>query len=248
MAKSKTLQREIYWLVKEKSDKSQLTNDISRLKKGEPIAFVIGFVDFLGCKIDLSQKPFIPTPETEYWVEAAISKLLKKNDKLRILDVFAGSGCIGITLLKHIKDVKVDFAEKDKKFIKQIKINVNLNKINKKRYKIIQSDVFSNIKEKYNYIFANPPYIAKTRRNKIQKSVLDFEPKKALFGGKDGLFYIREFLKEAKSHLKKQGIIYMEFDSPQKKEIAEIFKKSGYKDYKFYRDQFGKWRTVEVSY
>src|SRR3990167_10188004 len=208
------------------------------MNKDEPIEYVRGFTEFLGCKIDLSKKPLIPRPETEFWVEQAIKEI--KNRKpfgapqgkiLHILDIFAGSGCIGIAVLKHIKNYRVDFADTDKNNLKQIKINLKLNTIDKKRCKIIQSNIFKDIKNKYDYIFANPPYIPDYRknpsarlrailRNIIQKSVLDFEPRKALFGGADGLFYIRKFLKTAKNY--------------------------GYKTCEFHKDQYDKWRWASL--
>ena len=85
------------------------------------------------------------------------------------------------------------------------------------------------------------------QKNKVQDSVLKFEPNKALFGGKEGLFYIRNFLKNVKGYLKKQGSVFMEFDSCQKKEIEKILKESGYKDFNFYKDQFGKWRYIILA-
>ena len=152
--------------------------DIARLEKGEHIDYVIGWVDFAGCRIDLSKRPLIPRPETEFWVDKAIrdikrshytfssrftpsaawgpTRLGRKHSAraslVRFLDLFAGSGCIGVAVLKHIPWAKVDFGEKEKKLLNQIIINTKLNGISPKRYQIFQSDIFSNIKEKYDYI------------------------------------------------------------------------------------------------
>lgn len=243
------MEKEIGWLLKEKykgKPNEKFNKDVERLKAGEPVDYVIGFTNFLGCKIDLSKKPLIPRPETEYWVLQVI-KELKSKKQLRVLDIFSGSGCIGIAVLKNIKNSKVIFTEKDKNLIKQIKINVRINKINKKRYKVIQSDIFKNVRYKFNYILANPPYIPTTRKNKIQKSVLKYEPKMALMGGRDGLFYIKKFLAKAKNFLHQNGTIYMEFDFVQKNAIEKLLKKYQYKKWEFCKDQYGKARYVVIQ-
>lgn len=216
-------------------------------KLKSPLQYKKGFIKFLGCRINLSKKPFIPRIETKYWVGEAIRELRIKNRESRILDMFAGSGCIGIAVLKHIKSSYVDFADDDRKSIEQIKINLKLNKVSLKRYKIYKSDLFRNLKDRtYNIIFANPPYVAEDRVNEVQKSVLEYEPKKALFSGKKGLNHIKRFLKEAKRLLRQGGIIYLEFDPKQKKDIEKILEKNGYKDYKIFKDQFKKYRWLKI--
>lgn len=241
-------QKEVRWLLKEKYDNkptAQFKKDVARLKAGEPVDYVIGFTYFLGCKIDLSKKPLIPRPETEFWVEQAINTLscdFKSfhKRKIKVLDMFAGSGCIGLAVLKHIKNSRIDFADIDNRMVGQ---------------KVIKSDVFSNIKGRYDFIFANPPYIPTTKRRRIQKSVLKYEPKQALFGGKDGLFYIRKFLSQVKNYLRRpasanasarQSKIFMEFSPEQKKEIGKLLKKYGYKNHEFHRDQYRRWRWVVI--
>lgn len=256
------LQNKIHWILQEKYNgklTAKAKKDIERLRGGEPVDYIIGFVEFLGCKIDLSKKPLIPRPETEYWVQKTISEIYSdfksfENQSIRILDMFAGSGCIGIAVLKHVKNSHVTFAEKDKKLLEQIRINLKLNKevwANSHELahgaRVLQSDIFSNVKGGYDYIFANPPYIAIKRKNKIQKFVLKYEPKQSLFGGQDGLFYIRKFLAEAKNFLNPKGTIYMEFDYIQKKRIEKLLKIYRYKQWEFKKDQYGRWRSVEIQ-
>ncbi len=255
------LEKNIQWILQEKyggSPSSRLRQtkakkDIERLKNGEPLDHIIGFTDFLGCKILVNKNVLIPRVETEFWVEKAIEEMSLNNTSLykqgtSVLDMFAGSGCIGISIMRHIKSAKVVFVESEKEAVVQIKINCKVNKINAKRYKIIQSDIFENVGvQKFDYIFANPPYIPLTKKKSIQKSVVDYEPHVALFGGKAGMFFIRKFLAEAKNFLNPGGKIYMEFDTTQKRAIYQFIKKLKYKKWDFHRDQYGKVRYVVVQ-
>jgi len=228
----------------------------------KPIEYVKGFTDFLGCKIDLSKKPLIPRPETEFWVSKAIQDTLTYSSLsvcyncgvIKILDLFAGSGCIGIVILKHMNlpagRVQVIFADNDKKCLEQIKINLKINNglIRTNKPIVVESDVFSNIKGKFDFIFANPPYVAEKLKHKVQKSVLNYEPCEALFAGEDGLFYIKKFLTKAKNYLNPRGKIFMEFSPEQKGEIEKILKNFKYSNFKFHKDQFNRWRWLVVEF
>ncbi|OGZ23284.1 MAG: hypothetical protein A3A08_00645 [Candidatus Nealsonbacteria bacterium RIFCSPLOWO2_01_FULL_41_9] len=207
-------------------------------------------VRFLNCQIDLSKWNFMPRAETEFWVGKVLKKLSfpKEAKLLKILDIFSGSGCIGIAILRACPEQcrRVDFADVDEKAIKQIKINLKLNKINLGRYKIYKSDLFKNLpKKNYDYIFANPPYVATERIREVQPQVLKYEPGGALFGGKKGLIYIRKFLKEAKNFLTGQGFIFLEFSPEQKEEIEKILLQEKYKKCLFFKDQFKKYRFLK---
>jgi release factor glutamine methyltransferase len=148
--------------------------------------------------------------------------------------------------LKNIRSSYVDFVDIDKNAIEQIKINLKLNKISPRRCRVIKSDVFERIKGRYDFIFANPPYVAKERLGEVQESVKKFEPKISWYGGRGGLRYIKKFLKEAKNHLKEKGIIFMEIDPLQREAIERILKKENYKNFKSYKDQFKKIRWVKI--
>ncbi|MDP2641763.1 MAG: peptide chain release factor N(5)-glutamine methyltransferase [bacterium] len=249
----KDYSREIQWLIEEKYQgmmNEAVQADIERIKQGEPVAYVIGFVDFLGTKIDLSERPLIPRVETELWVEQIIKEINKDQDatkEIRCLDIFAGSGCIGVAVLKHAPRATVDFVDVDTKAIKQIEINCKLNNIDASRFKIIESDMFNELNNSYDYIFSNPPYIKEGKKSEVQDSVLAYEPHGALFGGPRGLRYIKAFLDQVKKYLKENGKIYMEFGADQKEEIEKIVKEQGFSKVEFYQDQFKKWRSVRIE-
>jgi release factor glutamine methyltransferase len=211
-----------------------------------PEAYSQGFKEFLGLKIDLSKRPLIPREETEHWVTQAIEEIKKSsNEKVKCLDIFSGSGCIGIAILKNIENSICDFADIEDVFLEQIKINLDLNKISPERYKIIKSDVFSNISGKYDFILANPPYVAEERRDEIGEDVKKYEPMGALMAGEKGMDFIKIFLEQAKEHLKENGTAYVEIDPEQQELIEPLL--SSYSEKEFLKDQFGKIRTLRIK-
>lgn len=200
-----------------------------------------GYKDFLGVKIDLSFRPLIPREETEDWVKGVIGEI-----KGGCLDFFAGSGCIGLSILKNIPDSICDFGDKEGSFLKGIEKSAEENGIVEERFSLIETDIFSNISKKYDYILANPPYVAERRIDEVGEDVKMFEPSIALYGGSDGMEIIKKFLNEANDYLKEKGIIYMEFDPEQKNWIEEIIKDK-YSSFEFFKDRYNKYRFVKIE-
>ena len=233
------LEQEIKWLLEEKYGNkitAAANQDIERIKNGEPIDYVIGRTDFCGAKIDLSLRPLIPRPETECWLMEAIGDIKSRGDKgeIKCLDIFSGSGCIGIAILKNIPEARVDFADIDDNALKQIMINLKLNGVHENRFSIIKSDVFENVSEAYDYIFANPPYIPAGRP--VAQSALKYEPHHSFLAGDSGLLFIRPFLCESKKYLKNGGRLWMEFYAGERMEIENILHKN---NYDFYFNELG---------
>jgi len=249
------LKQEESWLLKEKykgEKKPAFFADLEELKKGIPLAYIIGNMPFLDTVIDLEYKPLIPRSETEFWVNDFINEIkLKKQDVdgFQILDIFSGSGCIGIGILKNLTNTKVDFSEINENYIKQIEKNLLLNNINNLRYNIFQSNIFNNIDKdlKYDVILANPPYISKDRKNEVQESVLMNEDHDALFVQDNGLYFLKQIIIEGKKFLKKNGQIWIEFD-PWQVDLINIFlKKEDIENYVFWKDQYKKNRVLIVT-
>ena len=237
--------RELQWLRDEKyagNEPPAFHDDVERLKKGEPLDYIIGNAPFLGCTINLSFRPLIPRAETEYWVERAL-KTIPSSTPVRILDIFAGSGCIGIALAKHRPNATVDLAELDANALKQIKKNILLNKV--KNAKTFKSDAFNHITKTYEYIFANPPYIAPDATD-VQPTVKDWEPSIALYADDNGLAVINETIARGHEHLTPGGTLYIEHGPRQSKAIAAYAKQFPYARVTTLKDQYGKERVTKL--
>ncbi len=247
--------REYAWLLDEKFKGIQSEDffeDLKRLEKGEPIDYVIGFSQFLGCHIDLSLRPLIPRTETEYWVEKAIEKIkseFKLAPEIRCLDVFSGSGCIGISTLVHIPNVKLDFADIDERAMQQIGLNLGKNNIDPYRCGVFLSDIFQGIPVgmRYDVILANPPYIPYKNKEVMDLSVINYEPHNALFSQENGLEIIRKTLEQISGMLNVGGFLFLEFDDNQYEEILKILSELQGIEFNFYKDQFDKWRWLHVK-
>lgn len=208
-----------------------------------PEAYKIGWVPFIHTDIYLDSRPLIPRTETEYWVNEAIQEIKKSGVVApRILDLCAGSGCIGVAVLKEIPEALVDFAEIDPTHHETIRKNITENKLDSSRTRIFGGDLFENVSGTYDFILANPPYINPELIGRVQDSVLKHEPSKALLGGKRGLEIINRILLDAPKHLKKNGVLYLEHEPEQ---VPELLKHPLYKG--SYQDQFGILRFSKFS-
>jgi len=240
------------WLLQEKyagKKTPEYENDLARLDAGEPLAYIIGNMPFLGCDIDLSSRPLIPRAETEFWVGKIIEKLKKESRPITCLDIFAGSGCIGVSLLNSLPVASVDFAEKNTTHIEQIKKNIVLNNIDPIRAEYFTSDVFGGIPEKqYDYIFANPPYIGAQDAMQVQTSVLQWESPDALFADDEGLSFVKELIKSSKKYLALGGTLFVEFNTPQKDALEKHLLEEGVRNFLFHKDQYGAWRMLEIRF
>ncbi len=148
--------------------------------------------------------------------------------------------------MKATKKAFVDFVDIDKEAVKQIRINLAKNRISLKRYRVYCSDMFSLIQnKKYDFILANPPYVALERIKEVDKEVLKNEPRHALFAGEDGLLFIKKLLNEIDKHLKCFGYLFMELDPLQRSKVEKILriKFHNYR-YGFEKDQYKRERFL----
>lgn len=224
--------QEMRWLLEDKygGEKSDaFFADCKRLALGEPLAYLIGWVSFLNCKIWLDSKPLIPRPETEFWTMEAIqtirggktASLGLEDNSPKILDLCSGSGCIGIAIAKAIPETRVDFGEIDSRLIPTIKKNIYENLSDIDKYSVIHTNLFENLTGKYNFILTNPPYINESL-NRHEKSVKDHEPYLALFGGEKGMEIINKIIIDAPNYLATNGQLWIEHEPEQSTMIKEL--------------------------
>lgn len=217
------------WLLKEKynGEKTEgFFTDCKQLALGEPLAYLIGHAPFLDCIIYLEGRPLIPRVETEFWVEKAIEMIRTKNqnqptldgasEPTRVLDLCAGSGCIGVAIAKHIPNALIDFGEIDAKLVPNIVKNITENVEDKSRCTTYHSNLFEAIPKshRYDFILTNPPYIDPAL-NRVDQSVKDFESHLALFGGKQGTEIIEQLIATAGERLSLDGQLWIEHEPEQ---------------------------------
>ncbi len=219
------------WLLNEKYqgvESEAFYADIIRLEAGEPLAYLIGSIPFFNTTIYLDSKPLIPRPETEYWVEKAIIEIKKlaalNNEPLCILDLCAGSGCIGVAIAKAIPTVLIDFIEVAEQHLSTITKNCQQNGIADSRFRVLAGDLFSiankQILPRYHFIISNPPYIDPAL-DRTETSVKDFEPAMALYGGHLGMSLIERIITESSQHLLPGGQLWIEHEPEQVEQICE---------------------------
>ncbi len=242
------MSQEFEWLLAEKYNgvkNDAFYADCKRMSLGEPLGYLIGHVPFLNCTIWLDSRPLIPRPETEYWTEKAIQEIHTSltspeagpREKVAVLDLCAGSGCVGVAAAKALPEAQVDFSEIDAKHIPTIEKNLELNEIDTKRTTVHQTNLFQGIERRYDFILANPPYID-ANLNQTDESVIDFEPHLALFGGDGGLEIIEQLINQAPQYLTPGGQLWIEHDPEQSKAIADLGSKAGFVC-NTHLDQFG---------
>lgn len=218
------------WLLTEKyhGEKSEaFFADVKRLEGGEPLAYLIGSLPFLDTTIFLDSHPLIPRTETEFWVEKVIAEMRAQKEKsLHILDLCAGSGCIGVAVLHALPEVYVDFGEIAARHHPTIRKNLAENTINSKHSSIYEGSLFDEITGEYDYILSNPPYIDKNL-GRVAPEVDTHEPALALYGGKDGLVLIEMIILCAPEHLTPTGVLYLEHEPEQVTAIHTFARMAG---------------------
>jgi release factor glutamine methyltransferase len=246
---------ELELLIRDKydGDTGRVTaEDRERLLAGEPLAYVIGWVPFLGLKIGLDSKPLIPRPETEWWTELLVERI--GNAHLTVLDLCAGSGAIGLAVLKYCPNAIVAFGELSSAHAASIERTLEANGLDAARHIVGTGDLFRPFPGiHFDIVATNPPYIPAAR---ALEASLAYEPKEALYAGADGLDVIKRIAKNAPHHMlgapatptALRGELWLEADVANIHEAARLLAEHGAERIDIRTDLYGRERLVLAYY
>lgn len=209
-------------------DWNEFDSDIIRLGKKEPGQYIVGSQDFMGLPFYVGKGVLIPRPETEILVNILSNENLKGKS---VLDICAGTGAIGISVAKLYK-ADVTCSDISNEAIEYIEKNVELNDVD---INIIRSDLFTNIKETFDIIVSNPPYIPTDEIANLEDNVKKYEPILALDGGKDGLHFYKSIVEKAPEFLKNGGKLYFEIGHDQGEDVKKLLM-SKFEDIRIIKD------------
>lgn len=192
--------------------------------QGMPLQYITNKQEFMKLEFYVDENVLIPRPDTEILVEEVIEIAKKSNEHINILDMCTGSGCIGISLSKNLKNADITMCDISPKAIEIAKKNYEKNIENNEAH-FIESNMFENITEKYDIIVSNPPYIETSTIKDLSENVKK-EPHIALDGGEDGLDFYKILISESLEHLNEEGYLCMEIGYNQRESVINLLNKS----------------------
>lgn len=198
---------------------------------GEPVAYLIGEWEFYGLPLDISESVLIPRPDTEVLVEQALSRLQGVSEP-RILDLCAGSGCVGLALAKHLPGSRVVLGELDEGALRVCRQNIRRNDLTG-RVVSLQMNALEKPPAhlgEFDAIVSNPPYIPDGDIAGLDVSVRDYEPHLALKGGEDGLDFYRAICARWRTALRTGGRLLFEVGIGQADDVLRIMRGCGFGD------------------
>ena len=223
-------------------DISVLKNIVERLKKQEPIQYILSETNFYGFIFSTRKGILIPRPETEELVDWIIKD--NKGSKKRYLDIGTGSGCIIVSISKNLEgifdaiDISKDSIQVAGKNILKNKVNVNLK----------QLDILNDeLEGKWDVIISNPPYILNSQKEFMNKNVLNWEPEKAIFvEDNNPLIFYNQIAKKSLKSLSKGGFLYLEINEIFGKDVINLLNRKGFVNIELKKDINGKDRMIKA--
>ena len=208
-----------------------LRDYVYRYKAGEPLAYILGEWDFCGMTLTVTPDVLIPRDDTMALAEMAMKKAMFLEQNPRILDLCAGTGCIGLAVAHRVKDARVTLGEISPGAIRVAKKNIVDQKLSG-RVSCMRVDAkkpAARFLGTFDMIVSNPPYVTSAEMKTLEPSVRCYEPHIALDGGEDGLDFYRAIVKNFTPALKDEGYLCFEFGLGQEKAVCAILESAGYR-------------------
>lgn len=212
-----------------------------------PLQQLTGEQGFMGLTFSVNEHVLIPRQDTEILVEEVLKEL---HDGMRVLDMCTGSGCILLSLLHYSNDCEglgVDLSAEALEVAGRNVLKV-LTPEKAEHAHFLQSDLFEKVEGKFEIIVSNPPYIASAEVEKLMPEVRDHEPRMALDGTEDGLYFYRRIIEEAGKHLVSSGMLFFEIGYDQGQAVSELMRTEGYCEVQVVQDYTGLDRVVLGTY
>ena len=210
----------------EESAQDSFKDLILKRSRGKPLAYLTGIKSFWKYDFKVNDKVLIPRPDTEIMIEQVL-KIYKNKNYINFLDIGVGSGCIALSILKEKKTFLGTGVDLSQDCIEICRYNAKKLGVNN-RIKLLKSDVDNLIFRKYDLIISNPPYIKKFDLNKLDREVINYEPKLALDGGLEGLSIIRKVIKKSSELIKTHGKLILEIGYDQKVPVKKMLKENNF--------------------
>ena len=222
---------------------------LERRVKGEPVAYLLGEWEFYGLTLDISRDVLIPRPDTETLVERGILFVRDLPEDTRVLDLCAGSGCVGLAVADNCSNIQVILGEWSESALRVCRNNIRRCGLSG-QVQAAQVDALEpppRVLRDFDLILCNPPYIPTLDIRRLDPSVRDYEPHIALDGGEDGLKFYRAIAKKWKCALKPGGKLIFEVGYDQAKAVEAIMAEQGFTGLQSTMDPGLHWRVVEGS-
>ena len=210
----------------DKSAQNSFRDLILKRSRGKPLAYLTGIKSFWKYDFKVNEKVLIPRPDTEIIIEQVL-RIYKNKNYLNFLEVGVGSGCIALSILKEKKSFSGTGIDLSQDCVEICRYNAKKLGVSN-RIKLLKSDVDKLIFHKYDLIVSNPPYIKKFDLNKLNREVINYEPKLALDGGLEGLSVIRKVIKKSSELIKTHGKLILEIGHDQKELVKKMLKDNNF--------------------
>ena len=225
---------------------------IARLQNSEPIQHILGYTTFYGRQFKCDRRALIPRPETEElvdWIVSNWSTVNSQQSTVKILDIGTGTGCIALSLAKELEGAEVTAVDISTEALSLARENAEMLKARDVRF--VECDILrecTGIKDSYNVIVSNPPYVRECEKANMEPNVLDYDPHTALFvSDEDPLIFYRAIAEFALTHLAPNGALYFEINQYLSRESCDLLISLGYKNVTLKEDINGNARMIKAT-